>query len=62
MSYYPFVLSIGVAIGVIGFMDINVEIPGTSIQFPWLSATGIVIGLWGLSGWSLEPVTEEGGH
>jgi len=62
MSYYPFVLSIGVAIGVIGFMDINVQIPGTGIQFPWLSATGIVIGLWGLIGWSLEPVTEEGGH
>lgn len=62
MSYYPFVLSIGVVIGVAGFMGINVEIPGTSIQFPWLSTIGIVIGMWGLIGWSMEPVTEEGGH
>ncbi len=62
MSYYPFVLSIGMVIAIAGFMQINVELPGTNIQFPWLSAIGIVIGMWGLMGWSMEPVTEEGGH
>ncbi|HCV28556.1 MAG TPA: cytochrome c oxidase subunit I [Dehalococcoidia bacterium] len=62
MSYYPFITSLGVTIGVAGFMDILVEVPGTNIQFPWLSAVGIVIGLWGLMGWTFEPVSEEGGH
>jgi len=62
MSYYPFIVSIGVVIGVAGFMDVLVELPGTNIQFPWLSAVGIVIGVFGLMGWTFEPVSEEGGH
>jgi hypothetical protein len=62
MSYYPFVVAIGMSIGVVGFMDIRADIPSTDLQLPWLSLVGIVVGMWGLLGWIFEPVTEEGGH
>ena len=61
MSYYPFITAIGVLLGVVGFMEIRVDIPGTDAVFPWLSAVGIAIGMYGLLGWSFEPVSEEGG-
>ncbi|MCH7905801.1 MAG: cytochrome c oxidase subunit I [Chloroflexi bacterium] len=61
MSYYPFITAIGVVLGVVGFMEIRVDIPGTDAVFPWLSAVGIAIGMYGLLGWSFEPVSEEGG-
>jgi cytochrome c oxidase subunit 1 len=62
MSYYPFVVAIGMSIGIIGFMEIRVDIPSTDLQLPWLSVVGIVVGMWGLLGWIFEPVTAEGGH
>ncbi len=62
MSYYPFVVALGMSIGVVGFMDIRADIPSTDFQLPWLSLVGIVVGMWGLLGWIFEPVTEEGGH
>ncbi|MDA1258015.1 MAG: cytochrome c oxidase subunit I [Chloroflexi bacterium] len=62
MSYYPFIVALGMTLGVAGFMEVYVEIPGTGGQFPWLSAIGIVIGMFGIMGWTFEPVSEEGGH
>lgn len=61
MSYYPIVVALGMVIGIVGFMEIRVDIPGTDLVFPWLSAVGIAIGMYGVMGWSLEPVSEEGG-
>jgi hypothetical protein len=54
MSYYPIILGAGIALGV-----------GGLIVDPWLGAIGGAIGLWGLIGWSFEPVNDpapEGAH
>ena len=50
-SYYPFVSSVGIAIMGYGF-----------VYVPWgfiAVAIGGLVTLWGLFGWSLEPVTRE---
>jgi cytochrome c oxidase subunit 1 len=54
MSYYPVILAAGIALGV-----------GGLIVDPWLGGVGGAIGLWGLLGWSFEPVNDpapEGAH
>jgi cytochrome c oxidase subunit 1 len=51
-SYYPFLASVGIAIMGYGF-----------VYVPWgFIAVGLggLVTLWGLFGWSLEPVTREG--
>ena len=50
MSYYPILLAAGVALSLGGLM-----------AGIWVIAVGGVIGMWGLFGWSLEPVNEEDG-
>ena len=50
MSYYPILLAAGVALGLGGLM-----------AGIWVLAVGGVIGMWGLFGWSLEPVNEDDG-
>ncbi len=47
MSYYPFILAAGITVAMIGLMTI---IP--------VIAIGVVILLWGLLGWSMEPVND----
>ncbi len=47
MSYYPFILAIGLTIIGAGLMTI---IP--------VIIVGVVILLWGLIGWSMEPVND----
>jgi len=47
MSYYPLLVSLGVTLGLAGLM-----------AGLWLTVIGAVIGLWGVFGWSLEPVND----
>lgn len=47
MSYYPMILSAGVVLAMGGLM-----------AGLWLVILGAVIGMWGLIGWSLEPVND----
>lgn len=55
MSYYPIILAAGVTIAAIGLM--------TEL---WVIAIGVVVTVWGLLGWSMEPVNdptpEDGAH
>lgn len=46
-SYYPIILAAGITLGIGGLM-----------AGYWLTAIGGVIGMWGLMGWSLEPVND----
>ena len=47
MSYYPLILSAGLTIAMAGLM--------TSY---WVIALGGILMIWGLIGWSLEPVND----
>ncbi|MDA1297666.1 MAG: cytochrome c oxidase subunit I [Chloroflexi bacterium] len=47
MSYYPIMLAAGITLGMGGLMAGN-----------WVIVLGGVIGMWGLIGWSLEPVND----
>jgi membrane-bound ClpP family serine protease len=47
MSYYPFILALGIAGLGAGFLSNNVVI-----------AVGAVILIWGLIGWAMEPVND----
>jgi cytochrome c oxidase subunit 1 len=56
LSYYPIILAAGLGITAVGLMTV-----------PWLIAVGGVTTMWGLLGWSLEPVNDppdedEGAH
>jgi cytochrome c oxidase subunit 1 len=53
-SYFPIIAAFGIAFMGFGF----VYLPGG-----WVAVgVGALITLWGLFGWSLEPVTRNGGH
>ena len=47
MSYYPFILGLGVAIFGIGFLTNT-----------YVIAAGVPIFIWGTLGWSMEPVND----
>ena len=47
MSYYPFILGVGIAILGAGFLS-NI----------YIIAISVPIMIWGLLGWSMEPVND----
>jgi len=47
MSYYPFILAAGITLAMGGLMAAI-----------WVVVIGAVLGMWGLMGWSLEPVND----
>ncbi|MDP6081197.1 MAG: cytochrome c oxidase subunit I [Arenicellales bacterium] len=51
MSYYPILISAGIALAMAGLFEIW-----------WLLGLGTFIGIWGLFGWSFEPPSEGSGH